>query len=51
MSNYGPEPIRKDWCLLLLLTALSLCGLPLWVGLFYVVHWAWLAAWGFAIIG
>ena len=49
MSDYCLEPVHKDWRLLLLLTVLSLFGLLLWMGLFYAVKWALVAAWGVAV--
>jgi hypothetical protein len=37
-TNYGPEPVRGDARLMLLLTALAMVGLPAWWGLFLAVE-------------
>ena len=43
--NYGPEPVRGEARMLLLLAALAVLGLPAWWGLFLAVEWSVSAAW------
>jgi hypothetical protein len=48
-TNYGPEPVRGDARIMLLLAALAMVGLPAWWGLFLAVEWSVSAVWSFAV--
>jgi hypothetical protein len=50
-ESYDGEPVREDWRLLLLLTALSSLGLLMWAGLFLIIQWSLLTAWALAFEG
>ena len=48
IKDYGPEPIRKDLGLMLIITSLCPIGLLIWFGLFLGIHWFISAAWAVA---
>lgn len=47
--DYGPEPVRRDLGTLLVLLAAFPFGILMWVGLFFAIARAMLAAWSVAV--
>lgn len=49
IKDYGPEPVRRDLGILVVLVTICPLGFLMWVGLLSAVRWSLLAAWGVAV--